>query len=94
MKASILLLAVSAGAALAQPTSFDKRDGVCPNADYSVALCCTTGILSFGQVDCKTPPSTKDISDFKSSCSASADGSEAQCCDKSDPFHLDECIDA
>ncbi|KAJ6113407.1 fungal hydrophobin domain-containing protein [Penicillium sp. IBT 18751x] len=94
MKASILLIAVCAGAALAQPNSLDKRDSVCPDAIYNVAQCCTSGFLAFGQADCKTPSSAKDISDFKSSCSASAAGSEALCCDRSGATFLDYCIDA
>ena len=54
MKASILLIAVSASAALAQPTSLIKRDGVCQDVLYSVAQCCSPNVLNVAQLDCKT----------------------------------------
>ncbi|KAJ5909521.1 fungal hydrophobin domain-containing protein [Penicillium tannophilum] len=91
MKASILLIAVSAGAALAQPSSFVKRDSVCPSILYSVPQCCSI-VLNSPPWDCSTPSSADDIADFKASCSSS--GGTPQCCTVPGATEFDLCTDA
>ncbi|KAJ6133868.1 fungal hydrophobin domain-containing protein [Penicillium sp. IBT 18751x] len=68
MKASILLIAASAGAALAHPAALTERDSVCATTLYSIPSCCTTSVLDVASLDCHTH--------FESSCA----GAKAQCC--------------
>ncbi|KAJ5674443.1 fungal hydrophobin domain-containing protein [Penicillium maclennaniae] len=76
MKASILLIAASAGAALAQPAALTERGSVCPTTLYSIPSCCTTSVLDVATLDCHTPSSAIGVADFKSSCA----GAMAKCC--------------
>lgn len=55
MKASILLIAASAGATLAHAASVVERgDSICPNASYNLPLCCFTTFLGPEELlDCR-----------------------------------------
>ncbi|KAJ5651504.1 fungal hydrophobin domain-containing protein [Penicillium longicatenatum] len=70
MKVSILLVAASAGAALAHPAALVARtsstSSACPNKLYSVPSCCSPNLLKLG---CSNPSSAKDGPELKKSCS-------------------------
>ncbi|KAL2699483.1 hypothetical protein AAEP93_009458 [Penicillium crustosum] len=84
MKASILLIAASAGATLAHAASIVERgDSICPDASYYLPLCCFTAFLGPEELlDCRhhsIDGSVKDFSDFKKSC-REVGGAAVKCC--------------
>ncbi|KAJ5975812.1 hypothetical protein N7481_009519 [Penicillium waksmanii] len=95
MKASILLLAASAGIALAQPTSLAERDHtespVCPwysddNPLQPTAACCynmpwTSEHLPYKV--CMAPSSAQNTADFEESCRKIKADSRPVCCPSS-----------
>ncbi|KAF4770576.1 hypothetical protein N7455_007326 [Penicillium solitum] len=79
MKAFILLVAASAGGALAHPTTLSQRDShTCPDLLYGSPTCCSIDIQGIADRDCNAPKSANNVSDLTSSCSS--DGKLAQCC--------------
>lgn len=54
MKASILLIAASAGAALAHPAALTECAELCSSRLYNIPNCCTSDILGFAALDCTT----------------------------------------
>ncbi|KAJ5549394.1 fungal hydrophobin domain-containing protein [Penicillium frequentans] len=87
MKSSILLIAVSAGAALAHSTSFVKRDTKCP--DSYVAQCCHASDFNSEQIECVPASSEDDVSGSSGSCSID---STYKCCSNDSPVSV-TCID-
>ncbi|KAJ6128489.1 hypothetical protein N7471_009706 [Penicillium samsonianum] len=91
MKASILLLAASAGLALAQPASLSERDdtsGVCPTfgAPWEpTAACCFYTPWSAEHlpgVVCLKATSTKNTADFEEGCRKVNETARPRCCPK------------
>ncbi|KAL4862182.1 hypothetical protein BDV12DRAFT_179169 [Aspergillus spectabilis] len=78
MKASIILLAASAGLALAQQTS-----SVCPSPGAPVPACCFTQPWTAEHYPfnvCLTAASSENSADFEESCRPYGRHVRAQCC--------------
>lgn len=54
MKTFTAVIALFAGAAIAQPAMLAARDSVCPDVLYSVPTCCSTDVLGLADLSCST----------------------------------------